>query len=255
MEVRYCGVHDVQIGDRLRSLDPEKVATLAESMDAIGLQQPISVWSDSMETLELVAGLHRLEAARKLGWEDIDCIFVNLDEIDRQLWEIDENLMRAELTAMERAQHTAKRAEVVKQKAELMIKLNINSDEPKKRGPKDKGQKKFVADTAKATGRSEMSVRRDKSRGENIAKDVQKEIAGTDIEDSGVQLDALAKAPPDEQREAVRAVNLGHAKDVREVLPGAEEKDRERVYKNLCKWWCEADRETRDKFISNWIAA
>ena len=73
---------------------------------------------------------------------------------------------------------------VVRQKAELKIKLNINSDEPKKRGPKDKGQKKFVADTAKATGRSKMSVRRDKSRGEKIAKDVQKAIAGTDIEDA-----------------------------------------------------------------------
>ena len=66
---RYCDVDMVQVGDRLRSLDPEKVAALAESMDAFGLQQPISVWSDSIDTLELVAGLHRLEAARRLGWE------------------------------------------------------------------------------------------------------------------------------------------------------------------------------------------
>ncbi len=33
-----------------------------------------------------------------------------------------------------------------------------------------------------------------------------------------------AKAAPDEQREAVKAVNLGHAKDVREVLPETERK-------------------------------
>ncbi len=114
-------------------------------------------------------------------------------------------------------------------------------------------QKKFAADTAKKTSQPKRVTNKAIARNEKIAPDVQKEIAGTDIEDSGVQLDALAKVPPDEQRKAVKAVNLGHAKDVRDVLPGAEEKDRERVYKNLCKWWCEADRETRDKFISNWI--
>lgn len=75
----------------------------------------------------------------------------------------------------------------------------------------NKGQVKFVADTAKATGRSKRSVKLDKSRGEKIAKDVQKEISGTPIENSGVQLDALAKATPDEQREAVKAVNLGQS--------------------------------------------
>jgi ParB-like chromosome segregation protein Spo0J len=41
-------------------------------------------------------GAHRLAAAIKLGWEDIDAIFADgMTEIDRQLWEIDENLMRA----------------------------------------------------------------------------------------------------------------------------------------------------------------
>ena len=58
----------------------------------------------------------------------------------------------------------------------------------------------------------------DKARGERIAEDVQKKIAGTDIENSGVQLDALAAASTDNQRKAVEAVVLGHAKDVRDVL-------------------------------------
>ena len=131
--------------------------------------------------------------------------------------------------------------------------VNSSSPAPKTRGAKNKGQVKFVAETAKKTGRSKTQVKADKSRGENIAKDVQKAISGTDMEDSGVQLDALAKVPPDEQRKAVKAVNLGHAKDVRDVLPGAEERDHDRVYKNLCKWWRKADKETRDQFISNWI--
>ncbi len=110
----------------------------------------------------------------------------------------------------------AGRAEVVKQKKELSAK-SANKSEPHR---PNKGQTAFVADTAKKTGRSKRSVEADKSRGEKIAKDVQKEITGTDIEDSGVQLDALAKALPDEQRKAVKEVNLGHAKDVRDFSAG-----------------------------------
>src|SRR3546814_12775661 len=75
-------------------------------MAAIGLQQPISVWIDDDERPVLVAGRHRLAAAAKLGWEEIDCIYVGLDEVDRRLWEIAANLQRAELDELERDQHT-----------------------------------------------------------------------------------------------------------------------------------------------------
>ncbi len=46
-------------------------------------------------------------------WEWIDCIFADgMTDIDRQLWEIDENLMRAELSPTEMAEHLAKRKEL-----------------------------------------------------------------------------------------------------------------------------------------------
>ena len=67
MKVGKCFVDAVSVGERLRSFDPEKVEAFAESMDAIGLQHPISVWSPDTDTLDLVTGLHRLEAAKKLG--------------------------------------------------------------------------------------------------------------------------------------------------------------------------------------------
>ena len=243
MEVRYCIVDLVQVGDRLRSLNPEKVSALAESMADIGLNQPISVWSDGMETLELVAGRHRLEAARKLGWEDIDCIFVDMDELDRQLWEIDENLMRSELSGLERAKHTAKRAEVVKQKAELKPDLDLNSDEPKKRGPKNKGQVKFVDDTAKATGRSKASVKKDKARGEKIADDVAETIYrmpdGDDIANSGAELDALARVSPEVQRQAVHLVECDKAGTIRQAIvqlkPPNPTPDINRVIRDLAR--------------------
>ena len=51
----HCEVDQVQVGERLRSLDANKVAELAKNMDAIGLQHPISIYSPNNEVLELGA--------------------------------------------------------------------------------------------------------------------------------------------------------------------------------------------------------
>ena len=78
------------ITPRRRKLDAAKVAALADSIKEIGLQHPISVWSETTDSeVHLVAGLHRVEAVKKLGWDDIPCFFLSLDDPDRRLWEID----------------------------------------------------------------------------------------------------------------------------------------------------------------------
>ena len=145
------------ISNRLRRLDAAKVESIAASMDVLGLQQPVSIWaSEDGAVVDLVAGAHRVAAAQKLGWEKIDCIFVNMDEIDRQLWEIDENLMRADLGPAELAQHTAKRADLVRQKAAI-----VNSQNEKKLAQRpSEGQSDFDEETTNATGKSKSTVRR-----------------------------------------------------------------------------------------------
>lgn len=89
---------------RARGLDEAAVSRLAESMAQIGLQTPITVRDDG-EWPVLVAGLHRLKAAERLGWPKIDAIYLEGDERDARLWEISENLHRADLSAVERAEH------------------------------------------------------------------------------------------------------------------------------------------------------
>jgi hypothetical protein len=189
------------------------------------LQQPISVYSPNIETLELVVGLHRLEAARKLGWEDIDCVFVNMDDLDRQLWEIDENLMRAELGPAEMAEHTAKRADLVRKKVEFLKLRKTDSGQSQNA---QRGQGDFDEETAKSTGKSKSTVRRDKARGEAIPADVLGKIRGTEL-DKGTYLDKLKTLSRDEMREkvgrdleAIKEGNFGNTKDAREVLPKAE---------------------------------
>ena len=90
----------------MRALNENVVARLVESIAAIGLQQPPTVrWEG--DDLILVAGRHRLAACIQLGLPIIACDVFEGDATEARLWEIAENLHRAELTEAERRQHIA----------------------------------------------------------------------------------------------------------------------------------------------------
>jgi ParB-like chromosome segregation protein Spo0J len=83
-----------------RTPDPERVKPLAASIKQIGLRTPITVRPAIRirSGREAVAGRHRYEAVCSLGAEEIACVVTDDDDLHAQLWEIDENLMRAELS-------------------------------------------------------------------------------------------------------------------------------------------------------------
>ena len=99
-------VADIVVDTRLRTLNEDLVAAISKSMLAVGLKTPITVRRDGTgKGWALVAGWHRLEAARHLDWREIPADVMVGDEKDARIWEIAENLHRAELTALERAKH------------------------------------------------------------------------------------------------------------------------------------------------------
>jgi ParB-like chromosome segregation protein Spo0J len=215
------------------------------------LQQPITVWDTGYDSIHLIAGRHRLAAAEKLGWETIECFYVDMDDLDRQLWEIDENLMRADLTEEERADHTARRAKVIKAQIQLTAKPAPNS----KRGPKNTGVVELVKEIAEQSGRSERSVYTDLRRGEKITDATKAAIADTPTANSGVELDALASLNPNEQTQAVERVESGASKNYREahqfikgvdVKEGADPKQ----VNALMRAWDRASDDSRKLFFT-----
>ena len=60
---------------RIKTLDKEKVETIAESILEEGQKTPIQVRQGNGR-LVLIEGLHRLEACRALGESSINAIFV-----------------------------------------------------------------------------------------------------------------------------------------------------------------------------------
>jgi ParB-like chromosome segregation protein Spo0J len=106
----------------------------------------------------LVAGRHRLEAAKRLGWSHIDCIEVDDNAIEAELWEIAENLHRLDLTKEQRDDHIRRYTELL-QARELQSTQNaaIESKREDGRGHRPQG---IVSKVAEATGLSKDTVRR-----------------------------------------------------------------------------------------------
>lgn len=107
-------VAEIQAIGPLRQVNAEVVDELAVSMTVLGLQTPIVVRMgkedpDGSAPVLLVAGQHRLAAAKRLGWEHVEVQVVDAhDEVEYELIRISENLHRAELTKLERGEQTAR---------------------------------------------------------------------------------------------------------------------------------------------------
>jgi len=102
-------LNDIKIEERKRQLDRNKAAALAESIQLIGLLNPITITEDNT----LVSGRHRLEAYAMLGIEEIETRAVTLNQITQQLAEIDENIIRNELTDIDMGEHLIERDNVL----------------------------------------------------------------------------------------------------------------------------------------------
>ena len=96
-------IDTIQIVDRKRSL--LDIDSLAQSIKQIGLLNPITIQPDG----RLIAGYHRFEACKSLGWTEIDATVCDLGTLESELAEIDENLIRSELHWIDRDKQLARR--------------------------------------------------------------------------------------------------------------------------------------------------
>lgn len=246
MRLDRVPVDHIDIPPRLRAVDDAKVKQLAESMDALGLQTPITIHQDSPDQggFDLITGAHRLGAAKLLDWEWIDVVFTDADEIDRQLWEIDENLMRSELTPTQMAEHLAKRKELWEARE---VSGQVVS---KPQGGRPEG---FATNTEKSTGVSRRQINRSVARVDQICDEARDVIRGTKL-DTGVFLDRLKGVPIDEQAEFAQRhlERIERPSNVQQLVPEPENDFavKERQVSALMAAWNKAGREAREEFLS-----
>jgi ParB family chromosome partitioning protein len=153
-----------------RKLDHDLACSIAESARIVGFIQPIAVRKVKVERgskvrmkIAVIAGAHRLQAARLLGHERIDCKFIeNDDETFAQLVQIGEQLFRKHLTVLSQSELVMKWYELV-----FADRVSGQDGQKRKRG-RPRGGDSEAARTL-PIGRSEHARRKIIQRAKKIA--------------------------------------------------------------------------------------
>lgn len=207
MRVRIADIKVPEGRRQLRGLDE-----LVESIRTVGLLNPITL----TEELRLVAGYHRLEACKRLGWSEIDATIITVNELDAELAEIDENLIRNELTQLERAEALARRKELYEAKYPEAKAYSSEKQRQRASGePRETVSPGFAADTAAKTGLTPRTIQQDVQIATKIVPDVRDAIRDTPLADSKRDLLELARMEPEQQRQVAERVIRGEAARVR----------------------------------------
>lgn len=114
MQQSSVKVAEIDARHRLRPVSEAGVQSLIASVTETGvMKDAIHVRRKKDGSLVLIAGAHRLEMARQLGWEEIEAkVWTDVTDDWSLLMEIDDNLAGAEMSALDTAVFLASRKEV-----------------------------------------------------------------------------------------------------------------------------------------------
>ena len=105
-------IDEIKVNRRMRRTDEERIKDLAESIKNIGLLHNICVALKD-DTYVLLSGLHRLESFKLLGRTTIPATVRQSNKHIDELIQVEENLVRSELNAIQTAEFIIKREELL----------------------------------------------------------------------------------------------------------------------------------------------
>lgn len=216
----------IQIGSGRREALPDAVRELADSIKTVGLLNPITVDRDYI----LIAGLHRLEAVKLLGWKKIECNVSSLEGLQAELAEIDENFIRNDLETVEFGKMLMRRKEIY----EMLYPQSKNggdrkSEKIRTRPARSDPDKSFVRDTADKLGISPRSVEEKIQIARDVTPAAQEIIQGTNRKIKKKDLLKLSRMEPEQQEHAAAQLAAGEIKSADEFQPSARPEQAEPV--------------------------
>jgi hypothetical protein len=240
--VQRIPVSKIKVIGNHRPLIRDQVKVIADSMARIGLKTPITV-RRTKTGLALITGHHRLEAAKVLGWRHIGCIVTRGDKTQRRLWALAENLHRADLTAVQRA-------ESVVEWEKLINRSEGGADtQSAGRQPKDKG----ISQRARDLGTTREEVRRSRQIA-GISPEAKRAAEATGIASNQKALLEVAKLPKETQVAKVRELAKRKRKKIRVLSTDeiTQVKVLKRAYKHAGDFkdaWKDASTPARQHFV------
>ncbi|MBB4065697.1 ParB N-terminal domain-containing protein [Gellertiella hungarica] len=216
-ELRRVAIPTIYVGERQRPIDHGHAMAIAASMEQRGLINPITVrrtphQNNGSTPWTLVAGGHRLEAAKINGWTEIDVILVSADAVEAVLIELSENIFHNDLTAMNRAMFVAKFREMWEEANGQIVK---GGDRRSKRAKCQDDTLIFAPGKTLATevqrrlGIERRTYYRALTIALHLHPDLRSAIRGTKSEDDQRELLKLAKLDPETQMKIAAAMQEG----------------------------------------------
>lgn len=212
-----------------RTVSEEGVAKLVASMAVSGLQsairvRPLTIYKSGQpfQEWELVAGRHRLEAARKLAWIEIDANVTYLSDNMAELAMIDENMARTDLQPAEFVYATARR------KVLYEVEFSETKNGGDRRSDRHNGEligdktDRFTKTASKLSGKGERTIQRAATAGKAIGS-IAPRLVGTSL-NSITELEALARLAPEPRNALIKRAIAGE-----QVSAKAERPRRERI--------------------------
>ena len=220
MEIRNIKIDQIKIENRLWEINEKRIQPLAESIEKVGLMNPITVLESDGEYI-LIAGEHRINAYKYLKWDTIPCHVYQreFDDIEKDkakcvIMEVDENLMR-------KIRDVYEESYLLYQRKEAYEKLYPNSTKEAKQSKAgreksdnlnnvsssdilaevDKEVKTFVEDAAEKLNMSERNIQRKLKRGEILNSEL-----GEKINELGLKPNAIDLMIVGDNEEAKKAV-------------------------------------------------
>jgi ParB/RepB/Spo0J family partition protein len=197
LATRDIKIEDLITGERFRPPRDEDVAQLAESLKTLGQTRAITVRPHRMDRkYPIIAGATLVKAAEMLGWTSVRADIVKCTEAQARQWEIAENLYRADLTALEEAEHIAAWVRLIAER-EPVSRQNV----AKPKGGRPEGAITKAARELPIKGKTQKARRKRIERGLEVAS--MSPEAASAVRESGL----------DGNRTALRKIAKGETAD------------------------------------------
>ena len=212
-------IKEIQVKEGRRSLDTCHVGELADSIREIGLLNPLTIDRDNF----LIAGLHRLEAVKRLGWTEVDCTVSSLEGLAAELAEIDENIVRSDMSTLEYG-------EILLRRKEIYETLHPETKRGMRNGQTSKSDKmsfletkSFAQDTAEKLGVVPRTVERQIQTAKNLTQEAKEIIKNADKKISKKKALKLSRLEPEDQKEAARLLTTQQIRNMGEYAEKKKE--------------------------------
>ena len=234
-------ISDIKVGENRREIDESTVINLVKSIrdtgrgvKGEGLINPISI----NKSKRLIAGAHRLEACRRLGWDEIECTIMDIDGLRGELAEIDENLIRHNLNHIDEGEQLLRKKEIyeilypgTKAGAAQAAGMNRAIGNNVADTASATSKKSFVTDTAEKMQIDPRTVRRKIQMAKNLTPEVKAIVKEHSISEKASEKLARIKEPEKQKKAAEK---LAAGEPIGEANPPKlSEKESNRMLKGI----------------------